>query len=144
MNIATNTDKLLAHKDGAAGWVTFNNPAKRNAMSYDMWLGLDLALDDALEGAGAEGRVEALPGQLGHRTVVDVERDATIRQALDEVTGPVQALKDIDLDFPAGQLTSLLRAKLANPHIHSICKTDGLSYKVREIVAGIERIKAEA
>ena len=46
MNIATNTEKLLAHKDGAAGWITFNNPAKRNAMSYDMWLGLDIALDD--------------------------------------------------------------------------------------------------
>ncbi len=46
MNIATNTEKLLAHKDGAAGWITFNNPAKRNAMSYDMWLGLDIALND--------------------------------------------------------------------------------------------------
>ncbi len=46
MNILTNTEKLLAHKDGAAGWITFNNPAKRNAMSYDMWLGLDIALND--------------------------------------------------------------------------------------------------
>ncbi len=46
MNITTNTEKLLAHKDGAAGWITFNNPAKRNAMSYDMWLGLDIALND--------------------------------------------------------------------------------------------------
>ena len=45
MNINTNTEKLLAHKDGAAGWITFNNPAKRNAMSYEMWLGLDIALD---------------------------------------------------------------------------------------------------
>ena len=52
-------------------------------------------------------------------------------------------LNDVGL-YGYGQLTSLLRAKLANPHIHSICKTDGLSYKVREIVAGIERIKAEA
>ena len=45
MTILTNTEKLLAHKDGAAGWITFNNPAKRNAMSYEMWLGLDVALD---------------------------------------------------------------------------------------------------
>jgi enoyl-CoA hydratase/carnithine racemase len=45
MNINTNTEKLLALKDGSAGWITFNNPAKRNAMSYDMWLGLDIALD---------------------------------------------------------------------------------------------------
>ena len=46
MNITTNTEKLIAHKDGAAGWITFNNPAKRNAMSFDMWLGLDIALND--------------------------------------------------------------------------------------------------
>lgn len=46
MDINTNTEKLLAHKDGAAGWITFNNPAKRNAMSYDMWLGLDIALKE--------------------------------------------------------------------------------------------------
>lgn len=46
MNIITHSEKLLAHKDGAAGWITFNNPAKRNAMSFDMWLGLDIALND--------------------------------------------------------------------------------------------------
>jgi len=46
MNITTHTEKLLAHKDGAAGWITFNNTAKRNAMSFDMWLGLDIALKD--------------------------------------------------------------------------------------------------
>ena len=46
MTIDTRTEKLLAHKDGAAGWITFNNPAKRNAMSFDMWLGLDIALND--------------------------------------------------------------------------------------------------
>ena len=45
MSINTNTEKLLAIKDGPAGWITFNNPAKRNAMSYDMWMGLDIALD---------------------------------------------------------------------------------------------------
>ena len=41
----TATDKLLAHKDGAIGWVIFNNPAKRNAMSMDMYL----AAGDAYE-----------------------------------------------------------------------------------------------
>ena len=48
MQINTNTEKLLAHKDGAAGWITFNNPAKRNAMSFEMWQGLDIALNDLL------------------------------------------------------------------------------------------------
>src|SRR6187551_932336 len=31
------TDNLLASKDGRVGTVTFNNPAKHNAMSLEMW-----------------------------------------------------------------------------------------------------------
>jgi len=31
------TDKLLASKEGGVGTVTFNNPAKHNAMSLEMW-----------------------------------------------------------------------------------------------------------
>ena len=46
MNLVTHTEKLLAHKDDTAEWITFNNPAKRNAMSFDMWLSLDIALND--------------------------------------------------------------------------------------------------
>jgi enoyl-CoA hydratase len=34
------TDKLLADKDGAIGWITFNNPARHNAVSLEMWLAL--------------------------------------------------------------------------------------------------------
>jgi 2-oxoglutarate ferredoxin oxidoreductase subunit alpha len=40
-----------------------------------------------------------------------------------------------------GQLATLLRARLCNPAISSICKTDGLSFKVREIIAGVEKIR---
>jgi len=38
-----------------------------------------------------------------------------------------------------GQLALLLRARYAMPHIRSITKTDGLTYKVAEIVDGISR-----
>jgi enoyl-CoA hydratase len=31
------TDKMLAKKDGHIGWMTFNNPERRNAMSLEMW-----------------------------------------------------------------------------------------------------------
>src|SRR3546814_12026122 len=40
------TDKMLAEKDGAIGWVTFNNPARRNAISLEMWQALDVILAD--------------------------------------------------------------------------------------------------
>ena len=36
-------------------------------------------------------------------------------------------------------LALLLRARYAMPHIRSITKTDGLTYKVAEIVDGISR-----
>ncbi len=44
-----------------------------------------------------------------------------------------------------GQLTTLLRARYAMPHIRSITKTDGLTFKVREIVDGVKaRLAAQA
>ncbi len=39
-----------------------------------------------------------------------------------------------------GQLAMLLRARFANPHIRSITKTDGLPFKVREILEGVRRL----
>ncbi len=32
-----NTDKMIAEKEGHIGWITFNNPARRNAVSLEMW-----------------------------------------------------------------------------------------------------------
>ncbi|HEX2544460.1 MAG TPA: enoyl-CoA hydratase [Ramlibacter sp.] len=34
------TDRMLAQADGAIGWITFNNPARHNAVSLPMWQGL--------------------------------------------------------------------------------------------------------
>ncbi|HXQ16500.1 MAG TPA: enoyl-CoA hydratase/isomerase family protein, partial [Caulobacteraceae bacterium] len=30
-------DKLIGRKDGAIGWMIFNNPERRNAVSTEMW-----------------------------------------------------------------------------------------------------------
>jgi enoyl-CoA hydratase/carnithine racemase len=38
--ITSPTERLIAVKDGAIGWLTFNNPARRNALSIDMWEGI--------------------------------------------------------------------------------------------------------
>ena len=39
-----------------------------------------------------------------------------------------------------GQLATLLRASLADPRIQSVCKTDGLAFRIREIITGVEKI----
>ena len=39
-----------------------------------------------------------------------------------------------------GPLASLLRANTCNPAIRSLAKTDGLTFKIREIIKGIESL----
>jgi 2-oxoglutarate ferredoxin oxidoreductase subunit alpha len=39
-----------------------------------------------------------------------------------------------------GQFATLLRARYCDPKIRSICKTDGLNYRVRDIVARVEAV----
>jgi enoyl-CoA hydratase/carnithine racemase len=41
----TLTDKLIARKEGAIGWIVFNNPDRHNATSYEMWQSLPIVLD---------------------------------------------------------------------------------------------------
>jgi enoyl-CoA hydratase len=33
----TSTERMIARKDGPIGWMQFNNPARHNAVSLDMW-----------------------------------------------------------------------------------------------------------
>jgi enoyl-CoA hydratase len=47
------TDRMIALREGAIGWITFNNPARHNAVSLAMWEALhdivdDYARDDAI------------------------------------------------------------------------------------------------
>ena len=60
--LVVKTERMIAEKNGAIGWITFNNPARHNAVSTDMWQALfdivsAFASDDAvrvvvLKGAG--------------------------------------------------------------------------------------------
>ena len=43
--LQTLTEKLIARKEGAIGWIIFNNPARHNAVSLEMWQSLTLALN---------------------------------------------------------------------------------------------------
>ena len=54
------TEKLVARKDGAIGWVIFNNPERHNATSYEMWQALPVVLDEYV--ADPEVRVIVLRG----------------------------------------------------------------------------------
>jgi enoyl-CoA hydratase len=71
--------KILQHVMGGVGTITFNNPAKRNAMSLDMWE----ALGEAVAGltANPEVRVIVLVGAGGKAFVsgADISQFETLR-----------------------------------------------------------------
>ncbi|MCW5604645.1 MAG: enoyl-CoA hydratase/isomerase family protein [Burkholderiales bacterium] len=43
--VQTLTEKLVAKKEGHIGWITFNNPARHNAVSFEMWQSLPMVLE---------------------------------------------------------------------------------------------------
>jgi enoyl-CoA hydratase/carnithine racemase len=55
------TDRILAKKEGAVGWLVFNNPERRNAVSVDMWEAIPTVL--ASYEQDPEIRVVVLAGQ---------------------------------------------------------------------------------
>ena len=97
------TDQLLVETDGAVGWITFNNPAKHNALSVAMWRALPQALD-TLE-ADPAIRVIVLKG-AGERAFIsgaDISEFASMRAseeavaAYDELAeGATQRLRGAD------------------------------------------------
>ena len=54
------TDKIQLRKEGPVGWLVFNNPERRNAVSLEMWQAVVEALEDF--GADAAIRVVVLAG----------------------------------------------------------------------------------
>jgi enoyl-CoA hydratase len=56
-NIVLNTEKIVAAVDAEGiGWLTFNNPERRNALSLEMWQGLG----DAFEAFDADAAVRVV------------------------------------------------------------------------------------
>ncbi|MCP5151487.1 MAG: enoyl-CoA hydratase/isomerase family protein [Ectothiorhodospiraceae bacterium] len=105
----TASERLIVEREGAVGWITFNNPARHNAMSMAMWEGLEAAVtrytEDpevrviALRGAGGKAFVagadisefESL-GDRGH-SMVDYERLAErASSALERTPKPTIAM----------------------------------------------------
>jgi enoyl-CoA hydratase/carnithine racemase len=92
--------KMLAAKDDGVGLIIFNQPAKRNAMSVDMWEGLGQILDEFHEDGSV--RVVIITG-AGHKAFVS---GADISQF-------EKQRSNADAQVEYDRLTSAGRAKLA-------------------------------
>ena len=58
------------------------------------------------------------------------------------VNFPWMLFVDLGIVSAALLLATLLRARFCNPRIQSICKVDGLAFKVSDIIAGIDQYVA--
>src|SRR6201998_4717505 len=81
----TQTDKMLARKEGGVGIVTFNNPERHNAVSLDMWEATATILDDFA--ADNDIRVVVLTGAGGKAFVsgADISKFASERSTMEAV-----------------------------------------------------------
>src|SRR5437868_6515599 len=77
------TDKMLSRKDGRVGYVIFNNPERRNAVSLEMWAATSRILEDFAK--DDEVRVVVLTGAGGKAFVsgADVSKFESERASLE-------------------------------------------------------------
>jgi enoyl-CoA hydratase len=91
------TDKILARKDGAIGWLTFNNPERRNAVSLDMWQAMPAILSSFASDKDIRAVVLTGAGEKAFASGADISQfekeRATAEQVkrYDEISGKAQA-----------------------------------------------------
>jgi enoyl-CoA hydratase len=91
------TERILARKEGAVGWLVLNNPERRNAVSLDMWEAIPAVLEDF--GADASIRVVVLTGAgdkafASGADISQFEKDRSSAEAVaryDEIGGRAQS-----------------------------------------------------
>ena len=84
MDTAVKSEKIIARRDGAIGWVIFNNPEKRNAMSLEMYEATAAAMEGYAK--DADVRVVILKGE-GDKAFIS---GADISQFKDRRSNPEQ------------------------------------------------------
>ena len=96
-------DNMIAEKDGAVGWMIFNNPERHNALSFDMWEAIPRILD-RFE-ADAEVRVIVLKG-AGEKSFIsgaDISEFEAVRSTCNSTFEPVADSSD------SGSITFAMR-----------------------------------
>ena len=68
------TDKILARKDGSIGWLIFNQPERRNAVSLEMWEAIPRVLADFAADAAIRVVVMAGAGDQAFAAGADISQ----------------------------------------------------------------------
>lgn len=73
------TDKILVEADGPITHVILNNPAKRNAIGYDMWLAIGETFDDLADNSDARVVIVSGAGDKAFSAGADISEFAEKR-----------------------------------------------------------------
>ena len=111
--------ELLKRREGAVGWITFSNPARFNAMTYDMWRELPEAL--AAFDSDPAVRVVVLAGDGDKAFVSGADISQFEQQRANE-----DARAEYNRVVEAAYLAPVLAAKPVVAKIRGICMGGGL------------------
>ncbi|AHV94795.1 enoyl-CoA hydratase [Bordetella holmesii] len=114
------TEHLIVEKRGSAGWITFNDPERHNAVSFAMWEGIPLALQALADDPAI--RVVVLSG-AGERAFVS---GANISQ-FDTLRSGEQAVQAYERVAEAAQLALYNYEKPTIARIKGYCIGGGLN-----------------
>jgi enoyl-CoA hydratase/carnithine racemase len=81
----TQTDKVIARKDGRIGYIVFNNPQRHNAMSLEMWEATRAILDDYAGDTGVRVVVLTGAGSKAFISGADISKFGAERATQDAV-----------------------------------------------------------
>ncbi len=79
------TERLIGRKDGAIGWVIFNNPERRNAVSLDMWEAIPRVLNDFVADATIRAVVLTGAGDKAFVSGADISQFEKTRSSAEQV-----------------------------------------------------------
>lgn len=114
------TENMIAEKRGAIGWLTFNDPARHNAVSFAMWEAIPIALEAF--GEDPDIRAVVLSGAGGRAFV----SGANISQ-FDQLRSGEEAVEAYERVAEAAQLALYDFDKPTIAHIQGYCIGGGLN-----------------
>ena len=88
------TDRLIVESEGGIGRITFDNQAKRNALTYEMWQGLPVVLGDFAADAAVRVIVLAGAGGKAFSAGADISEFEKKRHSEDAIEIYNQAVSD--------------------------------------------------
>ena len=103
MNVATKTDKMLSRKEGGVGYLIFNNPERRNAVSLEMWEAASGYLEDFRNDKAI--RVVVVTGAGGKAFIsgADIskfEKERSTQEGVDRYNAAVDQANNAFYNFP--------------------------------------------